>query len=205
MIPVLMLTAIMTSCEEEDKNTDPPANYNSEGVYIINEGGFMAGNASVSYLNLENMAMTGDIFQSVNGFPLGDVAQSMTINNGKGYIIVNNSQKVEVVNLTDFTLQATVSGFSGPRYMAVWNNKGYVTDWFSDEVKVVDLGSNTIIKSIPAGTGPEHLCIASNKVYVANIGGFTSDSTVTVINANTDSVQGRKMEYWDRIRLPGLC
>ena len=38
--------------------------------------------------------MSGDVFEEANSFPLGDVGQSMTIHNQKGFIVVNNFSSV---------------------------------------------------------------------------------------------------------------
>eukprot|EP01034_Spumella_vulgaris_P009002 gene9002-11428_t len=43
-----------------------------------------------------NDSLKTDIFQSVNGAPLGDILQSMTYINDRAYIVVNNSGKIEI-------------------------------------------------------------------------------------------------------------
>jgi len=185
---LVMILMLLQSCSQDEENNDPIPDYNSSGVYVVNEGGFNAGNASISYFDITTKTMSNNIFQSANGFPVGDVAQSMSINNGKGFIMVNNSQKVEVVNLSDFHTITTIGGFSGPRYMVTHNNKGYVSDWFSNQIKVIDLNSNAIIKTIPTGEGPEKMCITGSRLFVANCGGYNSDSTVSIINTGNDSL-----------------
>ncbi|MBL0342421.1 MAG: hypothetical protein IPP71_16850 [Bacteroidetes bacterium] len=148
----------------------------------------------MSYLSLANGVITNNLFENVNGFPLGDIAQSMMLHNNKGFIIVNNSQKVEVVNSNDFTSQHTIGGLQGPRYMVGKGNKGYISDWFSNSIAVVELNSNTISKNISTGNGPEQMAIVENVLFVTNVGGFGNDSTVSVINllteANVGTIQG---------------
>jgi YVTN family beta-propeller protein len=66
--------------------------------------------------------------------------------------------------------------------------KAYVCDWFTNEVAVLDLNSGSVIKHIPAGSGPEQSTISGSKLFVANVGGLTSDSTITVIDMFADTV-----------------
>ncbi len=182
-IPVISLS----SCSKDNKK-DFKVDYFTNGVYVVNEGSYGAGNSSVSYLNLQAGTMSNDVFAISNGFPLGDVAQSMTILNNKGYIVVNNSQKIEVVDLNNMLSIATITGFQSPRYFISSNNKGYVSDWFDNNIKVIDLSTNTITNTIPTGNGPEQMVINSNKLFVVNVGGFGTDNTVTVIDLVSETV-----------------
>ena len=177
----------LTSCSKDNKK-DFKVDYFTNGVYVVNEGSYGAGNSSVSYLNLQDGTMSNDVFAISNGFPLGDVAQSMTILNNKGYIVVNNSQKIEVVDLNNMLSIATITGFQSPRYFISSNNKGYVSDWFDNNIKVIDLSTNTITNTIPTGNGPEQMVINSNKLFVVNVGGFGTDNTVTVIDLVSETV-----------------
>lgn len=188
VILLISTTSLFTSCDEEVPETTAPIIINTAGVFVMNEGSFGSGNSSISYLNVINNLMTNNLFESVNGFPLGDVGQSMTIHKGKGYLVVNNSQKIEVVNETDFSSIATINGFQSPRHMVGVGNKGYVCDWVSNAVVIVDLNSNTVTGSIPVGNGPEKAVVAGTKLFVINVGGFGTDSTVSVIDLNTDQV-----------------
>jgi len=180
---------LFNSCKDDDDNNIPTPDI-TNGVFIVNEGSFGAGNGSISYLSLTTGVMTNNLFENVNGFPLGDVAQSMTLHSGYAYVIVNNSQKVEVLKSSDFTSLHTIGGLQGPRYMVASGNKGYISDWFANEVKVIDLTSHTIIKSIPVENGPEQMVIVGNVLFVTNVGGFGNDSTVSILNLTTETNAG---------------
>lgn len=185
----LILTVVcftFFACKKEKDDIVAPSSLN--GIFIVNEGAFGFATASISFLSRN----TGNLIEPLNTFPLGDVALSMNIYNGYGYIVVNNSQKIQIVSMENFNSdnQASILGFSSPRYFLPLNkDKAYVTDWFSDAVKVINLNSRQIIKSIPTGgVGPEQMAIANNKLYVVNVGGYGDDSTVTVIDTEADTV-----------------
>ncbi len=185
---LLFTMVLVTSCDKDEPESDTPVVLTTTGVYVINEGSFGSGNSSISFLNVTNNIMSNNVFETINGFPLGDVAQSMTLHKEKAYLAVNNSQKIEVVNGTTFSSIQTISGFQGPRHFVGVGTKGYVCDWFADDVKVLDLNTNTITGSIPVGSGPEMALVSGTKLFVVNVGGFGMDSTVSVIDLGTDAV-----------------
>ncbi|MEI6061253.1 MAG: DUF5074 domain-containing protein, partial [Bacteroidota bacterium] len=140
------------------------------------------------YFQPDSNLVKPDVFEKVNGRPLGNIAQSMTIYNGKGYIVVNNAGKVEVVDIATFISLGTITNLTNPsQFLVVNEKKAYVSDWIG-QVAVVDLTTNTVTGSIPAGTGPDAMLKSGNFVYVANSGGFGVDSTVTVIDFITNKV-----------------
>lgn len=158
------------------------------GALVSNEGAFGASNASVSWVS-EGMHSNA-IFQHANEIALGDVLQSVAIHNNRAYAVVNNSQKVEVVDLKDFSSLGTITGCDYPRYfLGIDNNKGYLSNGaLNGEVLVVDLNDLSIVSSIAVGGGPEQMVYNGNYVFVANSGGWGDDSTVSVIDPNTDEV-----------------
>jgi len=182
-----IIAIAFVSCKK-DSNNNGAGPITGHGIYIVNEGAFGNSDASISYYDINSGSISNNIFFSTNNFPVGDVAQSMAIHEGKGYIVVNNSQKIEVVNAENCSSIATITGFSGPRYFIGMGNKGYVSDWFDNEIKVIDLNSNSIVANISTGNGPEQLMIINNKLFVCNVGGWSSDSTVTIIDLSTQMV-----------------
>lgn len=189
LLIIFSASALLTSCkkkEQEDTVSPPVA---ARLAYVVNEGSFGAGNASVTLIDLDANKVYINAFQAANGFALGDVAQSMAVHNGVGYVMVNASGKVEVVKAESMESLATITGFQGPRYFVAKGSKGYVSDWFSNSVAVVDLNTNTIIKSIAVGQGPEQMLISGNRLFVANVGGWGNDSTVSVIDLNSETVE----------------
>lgn len=188
LLPWLTLSMVLflSACHKDDP--EKLAGKFSDGIFIVNEGIYQQGTGTISFIDRSTDSVSQDIFEAVNGRPLGSVAQSMTIYNGKAYIVVNYASKVEVVDAETFESEATIGGLESPRYFtAVSSSKGYVTDW-AGNVAVVDLNSNTVTKTIGVKSGPEQMLLANSSIFVLNSGGWSTDSTISVINTTTDEV-----------------
>lgn len=139
----------------------------STGVYILNEGNFTYGNASLSFLDLETNEMDNEVFFKANAFPLGDVAYSMTIQDTTGYICVNNSGKIFAIHTATFKHQGTISGLVSPRFMAVISpNKAYVTDLYATHMAVVNPQTLQITDSIAIGHSTEQILLWNDYAFV---------------------------------------
>ena len=164
------------------------------GILVLHEGNFFGGNASVSFVSDDLSEVTNTIFNATNGTPLGDTAQSMAFDGDLAYIVVNNSQKVEVVNRYTFESVATISeGFLNPRYIAFANGKGYVTNWGDgtnrddDYLAVINLETYSVESTIAVPEGPEWIVAQENTLYVAHQGGFNQNNIVSVVDAATNT------------------
>ncbi len=185
---LLALAAIftLTACNKDDDTAVKGAF--SNGIFIVNEGAFQNGTGTVTYFDPDSNLVKQDIFEMINGRPLGNIAQNMAIHNGKGYIVVNNSGTVEVVDLATFKSEATITNLINPsQFLIVDDKKAYVSDWIG-HIAVVDLTTNTVTKALPAGTGPDAMVKSGKYVYVANSGGFSVDSSVYVIDYSSDTL-----------------
>jgi len=187
---------LFSACSSDDDAVAPIELPGEDGFFVINEGLFGGGNASLSFYDKETGKMQNDIFFTANGRDLGDQAQSMTIIDTLGYVVVQNSNKIDVIDLDDFTSVATIDGDDGlvsPRYiLAVSSTKAYVTDWGADgvtgTVKVLNLETNKITKTVATGAGSNKMVKVNNRVFVANSGGYSSDNTIAVINSDSDEL-----------------
>lgn len=162
----------------------------ARGVYIVNQGNFGRGNSSLTYYDLVSFGVYNDVFAAVNGKDLGDVAQSMTIRGSSGYIVVNNSQKIEMVDLATNVNTGTIHTGSGsaPGVMAfIDDSTALVTDIFANVLLVVDVNSRSLRGSIAVGPNPAGIALAHGKAYVAN-SGFGSGNTVSVVSLSGLSV-----------------
>ncbi|MCK9399859.1 MAG: hypothetical protein M0Q51_07695 [Bacteroidales bacterium] len=138
----------------------------------------------------KGLEVAHDLFETANGRPLGNIVQSMTVHQDKAFIVVNNSNKIEVVNLDDFKSVTTIENLTLPRYFIGFDeDKGYVSCWDST-VKVMNLRDYSIITSIQTGNGPDEMILAGDQLFVINSGGFGVDSTVSIIQTNDEEPFG---------------
>lgn len=186
----------ITSCTDDDAIETHLGDYDN-GAIILNQGGFGSGNASLSYLSNDLNTFQNNTFALVNpSIILGDTAQNLGFYNDLAYIVLNGSNKIEIINRYSLDHVATIStGLSNPRYIEFARGKGYVTNWGNgsstsdDYVAVIDLATNTISTTIAVAEGPEQILAHNNKLYIAHAGGFGYGNTISVINATNDSVQ----------------
>lgn len=186
-----------TSCtDDEGVNFQPvPLGAYQNGILVVNQGTWNQGDASVSFVSDNFSDSENGVFNNVNNSPLGDVGQSIAFYNDLAYIIVNNSQKIEVVNRYTFESVSTINvGLDNPRYMAFANGKGYVTNWGTgaaaddDFIAVIDLSNNTVSSTIAVTEGPEQIITLNNNLYISHKGGYSHKNTISVINTADNSI-----------------
>lgn len=190
----LFLTVIASTffaCESDDPVSPPviQGKYSS-GVFIINEGNFGTDNSAISFYNRTLGTVQNNIFKAVNERPLGNTAQSMSIIDTLAYIIVNASNKLEVVSYATFASKGGIDeGLTNPRYFAAIADKGYITNWgdFGDVsafIAVVDLHTLTIEDKINTGNGPEVIRAIDGKLFFTNNFG----NTLGILDPSTEEV-----------------
>ncbi|KAB1156288.1 YncE family protein [Flavobacterium luteum] len=193
----LFSVVFFTSCSDDDDTiVETPIGAYDNGVLILNQGGFGKGNASLSYLSVDSNTFQNNIFALVNPtIILGDTGQDVGFYNEFAYIVMNGSNKIEIVNRYTMAHVATIStGLSNPRYIVFYNGKGYVSNWGNgsstsdDYIAVINLSNNTLSAPIPVMEGPEQMAIANGKLYVAHLGGLGVGSTVSIINLSTNGI-----------------
>ena len=186
VLAVMSAMVLIQSCQTDP---DPLIKAGEAGFFIVNEGGYPNPNTSISFYDRKTDAVTNDLF-----IPLGIQAQSMTVFEGKGYILVQVSHKIVVVNTDDYSSIATISdGITNPRYfVGISPTKAYVSDWgvnaADGSVKVLDLTTYKVTKTIATGQGTNKMLKVGNLVYVTNMGGYGNDKTIKIIDSTTDAI-----------------
>ena len=107
--------------------------------FITNEGNFQYGNATLSYYDPATKKVENEVFYRANAMKLGDVAQSMTIHNDLGWIVVNNSHVVFAIDLRTFKEVGRITNLTSPRYIHfVSDEKAYVTQLWDNRIFIVN-------------------------------------------------------------------
>lgn len=171
---IFILSLAFSSCKKDSEITVETEDF--KGLIVVNEGGFNKSNGSVGVYKPGTKSYF-DAFKKANDRPLGDVVQSISEINGKYYIVVNNSNKIEVVNKSDFKSVSSLSSNS-PRYMAgIGNNKAILTNLYDNSVKVVDLNSNTISSQININHWSDGMSVLDSVTYIT-----TYENMVMMVN-----------------------
>lgn len=142
---------IFTAC---DKGSDPePSSGFTMTDYILvgNEGAFGGESASLTVVNRVNGTLTQNAFSAANnGAVIGDLLQSMERRNDEIYLVVNNSEKIEVVDVKDLTSKRVISGFESPRYIHFTSDsKAYVSNLMSNHIDVINPLTGVFSDPIP--------------------------------------------------------
>lgn len=170
---------------QEPEKTSVTINAESK-VLISNEGNFGWGSGSISLYDPSSNSVIENYYQQQNnGGSLGNVCQSITKHQSNYYVVVNNSNKIVVINANDFVKMATINGFNSPRYLLpITYNKAYVSDLYANSIQIVDLNSNSIAGSIPCLHGTEKMALIYNKAFITN----TNSDYCYVVNTVTDII-----------------
>jgi len=175
-----LLSIALFACKPDAQQTIITDDF--KGVFVVNEGGFGKSNGSIG-LYKPGSQQYFDAYKTANGIGLGDVVQSMTLIDGKYYIAVNNSNKIEVVNQADFKSLASIATNS-PRYvLKTATNKAFVSNLYSNTVKVVNTSNYAIESSVDVHHNTDQLMLFNSKVLA-----ITFDQKIMVIDPSSNSL-----------------
>lgn len=181
------------------------------GIYLVNQGNQGSNKARLDFLNFHNGFYIRDVFTEYNPEVvkgLGDTGNDVQVYNGKVFVVVNGSHKVEIMDAYSMKRLAQVDVPNG-RFIAFDGNSAYVTSYVSKDKEAfktqkgalyrIDLDTYKVTGQVTVGYQPEQLVIRDGKAYVANSGGFYAssgvigakyDNTVSVVD-----LKSMKVEY----------
>lgn len=189
---ILVCMVLLYSCKKDESQTIPIA---ESGVLTVNEGNFNWGNAGLSLFDLDKSTVKKDVFKEVNGFSLGDVAQSATLIDSLLYVVVNNSAKVVVVSSSTFKQKSVISiTGSSPRFLLSVNDSiAYVTELYANKIWIVNTKAGTTIGNIPVAGETNQMEKVNDQVFVAERTKFNGASVAQIRVVNTISHQTTKV------------
>lgn len=136
----MLLTISASGCMKWDySDVIEDFDASGNGLFICNEGNFQYSNGTLSYYNPATNEVQNEVFFRANGYRLGDVIQSMTIYDNKGWIVANNSHVVWAIDLTTFKEVGRIENLTSPRYIHfISDDKAYVTQIWDNRIFIVN-------------------------------------------------------------------
>lgn len=190
---IALTAGLLFSCNNDPDIPNADLGRFGEGVYISNEGNTQTNTGSITYFNPSTLKVENNIFSTENEMDLGIYVQSIAGHHDKGYIAVDNMNRVYVVDINSFQLEAIIEGVAKPQvFFGLNDTKGYIAQWgadgFGGDIAVVDLASNNVTANISVGLGPKQMLLHGNNLIVLNTGGFGTGNSFSVINTQNDQV-----------------
>lgn len=163
-----------TSCSDDDDLPDvPPVPSTVDGLFVVCNGNYLAGNGSLSYYTPSDNSVENDVFQRANGMKLGDTAQSMSIDGETGWICVNGSNVMYAIDVNTYKVKGHVTDIASPRNaLVVGDHKMYVTALYDNRIAIVDPSTYSVtghieVPDMDAATGStEQMVKVGDYVYV---------------------------------------
>lgn len=166
------------------------------GMYLVNEGNMGSNKCTLDYLDFTTSVYLRNIYAERNPTvvkELGDVGNDIQIYGGKLYVVVNCSNKVEVLDART-GIRLTQIEIPNCRYVRFYRGYAYVSSYVSGvlidpnaplgAVFKVDTTTLNIVDKVTVGYQPEEMEVLGEYLYVANSGGYRTpyyDNTVSVI------------------------
>lgn len=211
LAPLLLILATL-SCRKdvevfinEDTSLDTASLNGYAGFYLLNEGNMGSNKSTLDYFDYTTGKYQRNIYAAINpNVPkeLGDVGNDIAIYGNRLYVVVNASNKVEVMDartarrigqveipncryINFHEGYAYVTSYAGPiQVNPDYTQKGYVAK--------VDTAALSVVDKCIVGYQPDGIEITGGKIYVANSGGYMGagntakyERTVSVIDLAT--------------------
>lgn len=188
LLIILVLSIIFYSCSKN--NSTQPIQPVTKGVFVINEGLYLQNNSEITFYDPATEQTITNFYSQKNGKIIGDNANSMFIFEKKGFVAVDGSNKIEVIDLeTGQSLGIIDLGQNGsPREIFILNSsRGFVTSF--NKHSVIEFNPTTLrqVREISVGKYPEGIAYANNKLFVAN-SDLGNGNLVSVIDLNSNAV-----------------
>ncbi|ASW76265.1 hypothetical protein IQ37_16685 [Chryseobacterium piperi] len=194
LLQLLFATVLLfnISCSTDSSFTLPEITYEN-GFLITNEGNYGKPNAEVTFVSRDLTFSQNNIFsKNNNGSQLGDVLQAAAFSGDKAYLLLNNSNKIQVVNRYTFKSVGEITNqINYPRYIAVANNNVYVTNDQYQAAKYLSIYKTSdlsFVKKIAFTENVERIVEAGGNIFIQNAS-FGFGNKITYINTSSNTVQ----------------
>lgn len=199
---LLMGTAVMTSCSDDNDGPETYLQVYSTGAYVVNSGNMYSKiESSLTAIDYASSTATQNVFKAANGRSLGNTANDGIVYGNKIYLAVDQSNTIEVIDkktkqsikqIKTTELLGNAEG-AHPRHIIADGGKVYFTT-YGGYVAAVDTTSFALQKKWPVGSYPEGLVIGNGNLYVANSNYGAGGGNISCINLSNDNVETKNIE-----------
>lgn len=199
---LLMGTAVMTSCSDDNDGPETYLQEYSTGAYVVNSGNmYNKIESSLTAIDYASSTATQNVFKAANGRTLGNIANDGIVYGNKIYLAVDKENTIEVIDKTTkkSIKQINTTELLGkaegadPRHIIADGGKVYFTT-YGGYVAAVDTTSFALQKKWQVGSYPEGLVIAHGNIYVANSNYGKGGGNISCINLSNDKVETKNIE-----------
>ena len=183
---IFLVAVLLSACVK----TNTPSNNNIyEGAqFILNEGAYIGGTATIDAVGLaDSNPNQQQIFSTLNGYALGNIGQHMIMADSLLIVSINNGGVVRGLSRATI-LEKWHTFISYPRYLGESSEHLLVTNWGSNYLKRLNKFTGVIQDSIDVFGVSEQLYIHDDVAYVALNGGSDNDNRVAIVDLYTRSV-----------------
>ena len=201
-----MTTTLLIACREDEVVV--PTEYDLipdhmlpgqqvSGMYLVNEGNMGSNKCTLDYVDFVQGYYVRNLYAERNPNvikELGDVGNDIQIYGSRLYVVVNCSNKIEVLDARTARRIGQVN-IPNVRYVRFHKGYAYATSYVGPvqlnnpnavrgAVYKIDTLSMKAVAKCTVGYQPDELCILGQYIYVANSGGYMApayDNTVSVI------------------------
>ncbi len=163
---LISLILLLTFCKKphsEEINFTPPY------IFVGNEGNFTYGNSSLTYINEVSDSVLNTVFMKKNGFPLGDILESLTLWDNKIFAVVNNSGKIYVLDPQNAKYSGSITELTSPRYILVTDSsKAFISDLYANYITIINPTTLKRTGQIKTGCPTETMQKYDDFVFVTN-------------------------------------
>lgn len=187
-----ILCALCTICfigcnPNVDGPDEQPVPYD-EGVFVLCEGSYGSGTASLWFYEPDTKSVKADVFGQANDAMLGDVGQSMLLHNGDLLVVVNNSGVVYSLDASTGVVKEMIDNLLSPRFIAIApsGTKGYISQMYTNKLVTFDPRTMTVTGEVELNgvADGEQMVIVGDKLFVA---AWSNGYKVAVVDITTDT------------------
>ena len=199
---LLMGTAVMTSCSDDNDGPETYLQEYSTGAYVVNSGNmYNKIESSLTAIDYASSTATQNVFKAANGRSLGDTANDGIVYGNKIYLAVDKENTIEVIDkktkqsikqIKTTDLLGKAEG-ADPRHIIADGGKVYFTT-YGGYVAAVDTTDFALQKKWQVGSYPEGLVIGKGNLYVANSNYGAGGGNISCINLSNDNVETKNIE-----------